>query len=213
VLTADQYEAAKQLAISFMKKFFANSAMLPLFVPLNPNVASRINEIKEEIKQHFEDEKQIDPPRAKKAREEAPPPPAPLAAVAALAPAKPAIPSVIFGIDMDAGIAELKEEKEQKHDIDYEIRAWFGENAPPLQWNQESSKPPLPWKADEKIFPHLAYLARRFLCILPTSAPSERVWSAFGHIVTDQSSSIDSTIAAQTLWLRYNHEYVTKVPV
>ena len=83
---------------------------------------------------------------------------------------------------------------------------------PQLAWNDPNSQPSVLWRKDEKTFPRLALLARRFLSILPTSAPSERVWSGFGHIITKQSATIDSTIASQTLYLRYNRDLVDRIP-
>ena len=65
-------------------------------------------------------------------------------------------------------------------------------------------QPDVQWKVLEPEFPRLALLARRFLSISPTSAPSERVWSRFSCVISKQSSTIDSTIAAQIMFLRDN---------
>ena len=95
-----------------------------------------------------------------------------------------------------------------KCEMDY----WFAPASPMLRWNDESSQTRVNWKRDEVILPRLAFLAHRFLCLLPTSAPSERIWSGFGHIISDQSANTDSTIAAQTMYLRYNHDFVDQIP-
>ena len=82
---------------------------------------------------------------------------------------------------------------------------------PRTEMKHAESQPAVNWKIDEVVFPRLALLARRFLCILPTSAPSERVWSGMGHIVTKHSTTIDSTIAAQKMYLRYNFDIAKRV--
>ena len=66
-------------------------------------------------------------------------------------------------------------------------------------------------QVDEKFYPRLAFLARRFLCILPTSSPSERIWSGYGQVITKQSASIDSTAAAHKMFLKRNHAIVELV--
>ena len=47
-------------------------------------------------------------------------------------------------------------------------------NINPLQW----------WNSHKATFPHLAMLAKKYLCVQATSVPSERVFSAAGNIVT-----------------------------
>ena len=56
-------------------------------------------------------------------------------------------------------------------------------------------------------------LARRFLCILLSSAPSERVWSGFGHVIDRTSTTIDSTLAAQIMFLRANQDLLDRIPL
>ena len=50
----------------------------------------------------------------------------------------------------------------------------------PLQW----------WKVEEKNYPILATLARKYLCICATSSPSERLFSTSGLLVTPKRSSL-----------------------
>ncbi len=59
-----------------------------------------------------------------------------------------------------------------------EVGIYMRDNPPSLDIN------PLDWwKVNERRFPRLATLARRYLCILRTSVASERVFSAGGLTV------------------------------
>ena len=95
--------------------------------------------------------------------------------------------------------------------MQWELAHWFSPAAPFLPWYAPQSQPDVQWKVLEPEFPRLALLARRFLSIPPTSAPSERVWSRFGRVVSKQSSTIDSTIAAQIIFLRDNGRLLMSV--
>ena len=115
-------------------------------------------------------------------------------------------------IDMDGDMqVEEKKEVKEERDVQWELTHWFSPAAPFLPWYDPQSQPDVQWKALESEFPRLALLARRFLSIPPTSAPSERVWSRFGHVISKQSSTIDSTIAAQIMFLRDNEQLLKSV--
>ena len=73
-------------------------------------------------------------------------------------------------------IKELNEVQRyiQEQDLD--------KNRCPLKW----------WEANEKKYPKLSNLARKFLCIPATSTPSERVFSTAGNIVRAKRSCLSS---------------------
>jgi len=48
------------------------------------------------------------------------------------------------------------------------------------------------WKANQHLFPTLTQLAKKYLCISATSAPSERLFSVGGNIVTDKRCLLSS---------------------
>ena len=70
----------------------------------------------------------------------------------------------------------------------------------PLSW----------WKEHEREYPRLAQLARRYLCISPTSVPCERVFSKGGWIVNKRRCSLSSDRASTLLFVSYNKQHKTK---
>ena len=106
---------------------------------------------------------------------------------------------------------EKNEEKDQT--LNSELARWFDsrDGAKFMLWSAPNSQPAMQWPALENDFPRLALLAHRFLCVLPTSAPSERVWSGFGHVISKSSSTIDSSLAAKLMFLRYNKDWLSQI--
>ena len=78
----------------------------------------------------------------------------------------------------------------------------------PLKW----------WKEQENIFPNIARLARRILCIPATSAPVERVFSTAGNTITKKRSRLACEKAGDIIFLHdswkkveeYSKEIVTR---
>lgn len=64
----------------------------------------------------------------------------------------------------------------------------------PLHW----------WKSNERDFPLLARLAKRYLCIPGTSVAAERVFSTAGDVVTAQRSCLSSEHVDKLMFLQKN---------
>ena len=83
--------------------------------------------------------------------------------------------------------------------IQGEIKSYLaGPNAPvtiePLEW----------WQQHEPTFPRVSLLAKKYLCIQATSAPSERVFSTGGNIVTCQRAVLKPEKVDQLIFLARN---------
>ena len=194
--------------MQYVRQFFPNDCLDPVFVPLNGDVQLQMDELHQDLAEARapgEDAgaHHAEPPE-KKARSE-PSPPA--AAASALSPVPPS------AIDMDGEQhpEEKKEEKDQT--LASELARWFDprDGATFMLWSAPNSQPAVQWPALQNDFPRLALLARRFLCVLPTSAPSERVWSGFGHVISKSSSTIDSSLAAKLMFLRHNKDLLSQI--
>lgn len=229
-LTANQWNIVKALFWQYVPQFFPNKCLLPVFIPLNGNVLTKL----EDLQQEKEELEQPAPPAASAAV----PPLLPYAAPArdeynhphpdiqdqeqpqnkrrrvedCQPPAASAAAASAHAIDMDGAMhVEEKKEAKEERDVQWELTHWFSHDAPFLPWYAPQSQPDVQWKVLEPEFPLLALLARRFLSISPTSAPSERVWSRFSRVISKQSSTIDSTIAAQIMFLRDNELLLKRV--
>lgn len=80
--------------------------------------------------------------------------------------------------------------------ITTEIKAYVDAVCPlfdddPLEW----------WSVNEKNYPNLAMLARRYLCIPATSAASERIFSVAGLVISEKRSRLSSTNAENSVML------------
>jgi hypothetical protein len=216
LLNDRQWQEALSIFRIYVPRFFPNNSLTPVFVALNSDITLRVNELVDEIKEMAEVEADRKlPPVAE------PPPRHPLFNAASAAgdkrphpdhtketapkrlavPAPAALPSFLDIMDAGVDVEEKKEEGEE-HDLQWEIEHWFSPTAPRLKFAE--NPPDVTWPSLSSTFPRLSLLARRFLCILPTSASSERVWSGFGHVITKLSSNIDSIFAIRLMFLRYN---------
>ena len=148
--------------------------MLPVFVPLNGNVLTGLEELKEEIEELQHERNQPAPSSTNAAVDLPPPPPDasspcniinhPPPDVQGEQPQKKrrhvdCLPPVI-DIDGDMQIEERNEFKEER-DVQWELAHWFSHAVPFLPWYAPQSQVDIQWKALDQEFPRLALLARR----------------------------------------------------
>eukprot|EP00981_Chlorochromonas_danica_P008816 scaffold2312_cov165-Ochromonas_danica.AAC.56 len=65
-------------------------------------------------------------------------------------------------------------------------------------------KPLLWWAENAYKYPFLSMIARKMLCIPATSASSERLFSLAGRTITDERSTLGSSLARNLIYLRAN---------
>ena len=84
-----------------------------------------------------------------------------------------------------------------------------------VQVNRYLTEPPLKcdepgnccldwWKINGGRFPQVAVLARRYLCVPPTSVPAERIFSTAGLVINKQRSSLTPENADMIIFLNKN---------
>lgn len=81
-----------------------------------------------------------------------------------------------------------------ENELNFYLLLDAGPDTDPLEW----------WKENEERFPHVAKLARKYLCIPATSSPSERAFSASGNIVSCQRSALKPARVDQLVFLALN---------
>lgn len=80
-------------------------------------------------------------------------------------------------------------------EIDYHIKSPTTElERDPLLW----------WYNHSKDFPHLKYIAEKYLILPGTSVPCERVFSCAGNIITDTRACLSAEHAEQLIFLAMN---------
>ncbi len=60
------------------------------------------------------------------------------------------------------------------------------------------------WKANQGLYPILARLAKIYLAIPASSAPSERVFSVASRLISSKRTSMGTNIAGKTLYVSEN---------
>lgn len=88
-----------------------------------------------------------------------------------------------------------KEEQEEQDEIEkFKSLPTVPLPTDPLEW----------WSNHHQEFPNLAMLAKRFLAISASSAPSERAWSTGGNIYTKKRSKLSPDLASKLIFLHQN---------
>lgn len=82
-----------------------------------------------------------------------------------------------------------------------EVKSYFAEahlhrKEDPLQW----------WKERQTIYPHLAKLAKKYLCVIATSVPSERLFSKAGQLISERRSRLKGKNVQNILFLHCNYD-------
>ncbi|CAG8616725.1 13011_t:CDS:1, partial [Cetraspora pellucida] len=67
------------------------------------------------------------------------------------------------------------------------------------------------WKNNQSHFPVLAYLARKYLAILATSTPSERLFSEAGNIMSIKRVNLLPITLEHLIFLNKNHHAVVYI--
>nr|CAI5861409.1 unnamed protein product [Callosobruchus analis] len=68
----------------------------------------------------------------------------------------------------------------------------------PLKW----------WQTRALLYPQLADLAKKYLCIMATSVPSERIFSKSGQILSEKRSTIKPKRMEKILFLNANQRFL-----
>ena len=89
---------------------------------------------------------------------------------------------------------ELKDYETMKHlDLGTMVGKEFKHNDP-LKW----------WKEQQRRFPTLARLAKIYLAVMATSAPSERIFSVASRIISARRTNLDPETAGKLLFVAKN---------
>jgi hypothetical protein len=68
--------------------------------------------------------------------------------------------------------------------------------------------PLLWWKQHQAMFPILARLARFYLAVQATSAPSERIFSVASRLIANRRTRLDPSIAGKALYVSENWDWL-----
>lgn len=101
--------------------------------------------------------------------------------------------------DFDCSVSALVKNADTKDIATIEVDKYLQE---PLL--NRSEDPLLWWQHRENVYPRLVQLAKKRLCILGTSVPSERVFSKAGQLITDRRNRLSGKRVSQILFLHGN---------
>lgn len=74
---------------------------------------------------------------------------------------------------------------------------------------QRSADPMKYWQRREAAYPRLSILARKYLSLVATSVPSERVFSTAGQVISERRSRLTTEHVEQILFMHENIKYFT----
>jgi len=77
----------------------------------------------------------------------------------------------------------------------------------PIQSKQEYTNIYSFWEAKKELFPRLYQISQKVLCIIPSTASSERVWSMLGRIITKYRSKMSPSTVELLVSLKGSIEY------
>jgi hypothetical protein len=98
--------------------------------------------------------------------------------------------------------SQKKRKRRHESSIADEVDRYFDENGAaddPLAW----------WKRKEALFPRLARLARKYLALPASSAPSERIFSKMNAVVDKRRASLDSDRVERLVFIKENKAKVS----
>jgi len=76
----------------------------------------------------------------------------------------------------------------------YHSEPIIGQKENPLLW----------WKSRSDTYPYISRLAKRYLCVVATSVPSERIFSDAGNIINAKRSCLDTDTVDMLIFLHKN---------
>jgi hypothetical protein len=94
-----------------------------------------------------------------------------------------------------------------KNNCKVELEAYLTENGMKLknENNKKEYNDPLDWwKENEHKYSVLAELAKLFLCIPASSAPSERIWSRTSQVLSLKLASMNDDVASGIVFVKEN---------
>lgn len=97
---------------------------------------------------------------------------------------------------------ECREEMRQfkKVFVDLPLYDRMGQLTNPLQW----------WKSNCSSYPNLSMMARQYLAIPATSAPSERVWSRASNILNSRRANLTEEVLQRMMFVKENTRLLRK---